>query len=71
MEPGDQVILRMGPHLEKHGPMTHVKWEKHPDSKNRIMTQILCKLCHQVIAGQVESDARIPSRVIRWHHLYV
>lgn len=61
----EHVLLRIGPHIEKHKhDLTHVVWEKHPESKNKVMTKILCKVCQQVIAGQVESDAKVPSRVI-------
>jgi hypothetical protein len=65
MELTDSVLLRIGPHVEKkQHDLTHLKWDKHPESKNRVMTQIVCKVCGGVIAGQVESDAKVPSRVI-------
>jgi hypothetical protein len=66
LDPGDAILLRIGPYVEREkSDLTHVKWEKHPESKNRVMTQINCKICHEVIGGQVESDAKVPSRVIR------
>jgi len=64
--PADHILLRIGPHIERtKSDLTHIKYEKHPESRNRVMTQLKCKLCGQVIAGQVESDAKVPSRVIR------
>jgi hypothetical protein len=64
MELTDSVLLRIAPQVRLGKELTHIKWEKHPESKTRIMTQIVCKVCGGVIAGQVESDAKVPSRVI-------
>ena len=60
----DSVLMRLGPYVKAGREMTHITWAKHPESKNRVMTEIVCKLCRGVIAGQVESDAKVPSRVI-------